>query len=44
MKTEATMRALCVLLVEVLYRHIYWDVKQISLYQIILPCVLCRFF
>lgn len=44
MKTEATMRDLCVLLVEVPCSHIYWDVKQISLYQIILPYVLCPFF
>lgn len=41
MKTEATMRGLCVL-VEVPYRYICWDVEQVSLYQIILPCVLCR--
>jgi len=38
------MRDFCVLLVEVSYRHIYWGVKQISLYQTILPCVLCRIF
>jgi hypothetical protein len=43
LKKEATMRDLCVLFIEVPYRHVYSDVEQISLYHSILH-VCCRFF
>jgi hypothetical protein len=32
------MRDLCVLFIEVPYRHVYSDVEQISLYRSILHC------